>query len=1564
MIGLPRLCRWVLMMLLLWPGTTLAWKMEAGTLTLPATSGESDLFAFSFQQVYDTPPVVVALPTNDGPNASDLRIKDVTTTGFRIAQVEPFSEDGPHTNMTVSYVAVEPGSHVLPDGTRIEAGLLSSKQSSGARRDYMQFNGQNSNSAAWGTHTFTSSFTSAPVVLGAIQTLNNETNAVPDAVSNPWLTTVFNAVTATGFDYALERSEVYDSRAGNSNNYFFDPLAQVESIGYIAVEPTTGGVFRAVGNVNIRFEARNFSNAVVGWDDGCRALAFANAFSSAPVAVASKVSRREADGGWLRQCALTSSSLSLTIDEDTAQDSERRHGLEDASLLAFSEAFIYDSEYTPPEPEPLMMEARSVTVPAGVFTRVAFEQVYPSAPAVFVLGDDGNPEPSSVRIRNVTAEGFDLAPAEPPSRFGDVADDTTTVHFLAVTYGEHQLPNGGPRLEVGQLPVSAYQGKFLSGTSWARLNFLTAFGSTPTLVTALQTTANETAAPVGRSVPWMTLAHRNLGATGIDLALDRAETRTGQILQPETVAYLAIESGPIPEFVDNDGKRVFGEAQVTADTIRGTTSCDNAAFLQNYSTAPLVIGSQVTRDGGDGGWLRRCSVTTADVFLKIEEDWANDRDLSHTTERAAFVAFSEPFVADFSLRAVYALEGPLWQGNPGEVVELRGTGLDGRAVNGARAEPARVCYGATLTGGAYIDVPDADALDVSDELTLMAWIKIDRIPSSDLSTIVSKDENYEYHVNSNGEIYWWWNTDSGATRFFETTGYTVPTGTWVHTAITYSRRDGLQRILVNGVERARQTYANESLLTTSDPFQIGADQGFAGREFPGQIDEVRLYGRALSDAAILREANRTRPCAQVLDHFRVTVPATASVCAPLEVQIQAEDAGNNPLVGYQGQVSLSTSAGHGNWSRISASGTLSPSPDADDDGAASYQFVPADNGAITLGLSNRRADTLTIRVEDTSGGQFGVSSPVTFQDNALVVSVTDAFADDVIAGRPHRLTAEVLSRDPVTGDCGRLAAYDGPVGFRAWLDRQGDDPGGSAPDLSGGAASVTLPDSRPGASNLTLVFDQGAAELALAPGDVGHYSVQFEDSESGLIVDENGAAKTLVGASVPLSVRPFSFAVSVPGNPAANVASGPAFQAAGRPFDVRVRAVQYDPADDANLDGRPDGHDDADPTNNVSLADNGSTPSFDAGVGVDGYLTAGPTGASDPGLAGLASVAGFSGGESAGTAAFNEVGAIEIAARYTGNYLGRAVDLRGASGPVGRFHPEAFSLESQSDGAFAAGCNGFSYTGERFGYASAPQFTLAARAYAASGTGPITRNYREDWQKLTAADVIRNDPSTDDVQTGTDGSLLAVNSSPGTATLTPVGNGTLTYVLGADEFDYVRDSAARVAPFDARLSVRITSATDSDGVAVAPSDLPIVLSPLGPSIRYGRLALENAYGPETADLEVPMEAQIWNGSRFVRHQDEICWAYNTADAVITDTPPNTSVSPRAGVFDSGAPPSGQALILGQPGAGNTGQVTVRYPVPAYWQYDYDGDGSDEDPQAIATFGVYRGHDRVIYWQER
>jgi MSHA biogenesis protein MshQ len=41
---------------------------------------------------------------------------------------------------------------------------------------------------------------------------------------------------------------------------------------------------------------------------------------------------------------------------------------------------------------------------------------------------------------------------------------------------------------------------------------------------------------------------------------------------------------------------------------------------------------------------------------------------------------------------------------------------------------------------------------------------------------------------------------------------------------------------------------------------------------------------------------------------------------------------------------------------------------------------------------------------------------------------------------------------------------------------------------------------------------------------------------------------------------------------------------------------------------------------------------------------------------------------------------------------------------------------------------------------------------------------------------------------------------------------------------------------------------------------------------------------------------------------------------------------------------------------------VSYNSPAWLEYDWSG-GGDEDPKGTASFGHFRGHDRVIYWRE-
>ena len=148
----------------------------------------------------------------------------------------------------------------------------------------------------------------------------------------------------------------------------------------------------------------------------------------------------------------------------------------------------------------------------------------------------------------------------------------------------------------------------------------------------------------------------------------------------------------------------------------------------------------------------------------------------------------------------------------------------------------------------YVNVSDHAQLDISQELTVAVWIRPEKIPSSGLMTILSKDENYEFHVNSSGQINWWWRTSSGNTRQFNST-ISVATNVWVHVAIVYSKSAGTQTIYLDGVARGTRSYS-EDLMNNSDDLQIGNDQGYSGRYFLGDIDEVYVYNSALTQVEI------------------------------------------------------------------------------------------------------------------------------------------------------------------------------------------------------------------------------------------------------------------------------------------------------------------------------------------------------------------------------------------------------------------------------------------------------------------------------------------------------------------------------------------------------------------------------------------------------------------------------------------------------------------------------------------------------------------------------------------
>lgn len=220
--------------------------------------------------------------------------------------------------------------------------------------------------------------------------------------------------------------------------------------------------------------------------------------------------------------------------------------------------------------------------------------------------------------------------------------------------------------------------------------------------------------------------------------------------------------------------------------------------------------------------------------------------------------------------AKYHLEGNNWLANVYNVKDEMGN-HNGKAVNGpyvgngdaaltANSFNFGTCeYGVfSNDNNSYVEVPSDAELDLSENLTVSAWIKPLSLPSgSDLYTIVAKDTNYEFHLNSSGKIFWYWEESNNGNDNTQTltSNFTVPVGAdapWTHVVITYNwKRDNQAKLYINGQRDSQASNnGNPKLKTNGHPLTIGNDVGFTSRSFDGYIDEVQVFDQTLNSEKV------------------------------------------------------------------------------------------------------------------------------------------------------------------------------------------------------------------------------------------------------------------------------------------------------------------------------------------------------------------------------------------------------------------------------------------------------------------------------------------------------------------------------------------------------------------------------------------------------------------------------------------------------------------------------------------------------------------------------------------
>ena len=701
-------------------------------------------------------------------------------------------------------------------------------------------------------------------------------------------------------------------------------------------------------------------------------------------------------------------------------------------------------------------------------------------------------------------------------------------------------------------------------------------------------------------------------------------------------------------------------------------------------------------------------------------------------------------------------------------------------------------------------------------------------------------------------------------------------------------------------------------------------------------------------------------CSFILDHFNINVGAgSANTCNPFNFTVTAEDSSNNPVTDYTGTVSLTTSTSNGNFSAVVATNNVNPNPDNDDNGSAGYTFDLLDSGSVTLAIANDHAETLTLSVSDASVPVISISSDITFSDNAFTIIDDDLLVagDDVpVAGRDHSYQIQMIRKDPIVG-CGVATGYTGLKPLKMWRTKNASDPSLIDPALAG----FSLPPADPIVNNGSITFVNGVADVALATSDIGKFTIELAD------ISNTFADITIAGTSAEQTIRPFGLAMTniIAGatpNPGADTPVGGIFTSAGLDFSTTVASVLWASGDDLNNDGILD---------TGIYVDNAIAPGYawdtTLTVSVIGFEPA--TGAPGILINGGILQAEFSAGTFTPVdLQYTEVGSFTLQAAAN-DFLGESTaDLVGDDIIVGRFTPASLLISATVDGMLANTCAIYTYIGESFTYdVIHPSFEVSAmNGLTVPG---VTQNYSGIWAKLNDASINLTSPIEDATQLGSDGlTLMAITytQDAGLYNITDNADGTFNFEFADDQFVYDRDANSEISPFNSDIDLIITDVTDLDAITNTGT---FTLQPLSVESRFGRIKMGNVHGSELIDLAMPMLVEYLNpAGLYVVNGDDNCTAVATADLAITDnlSVPGSSIvtvtNPLALAGDLG-------VGLTAPGAGIDGNIIVSpglAGVADWLQYDWDSVGVgqfDDDPAAIATFGIYTGNNVDIYKQQ-
>ncbi len=202
----------------------------------------------------------------------------------------------------------------------------------------------------------------------------------------------------------------------------------------------------------------------------------------------------------------------------------------------------------------------------------------------------------------------------------------------------------------------------------------------------------------------------------------------------------------------------------------------------------------------------------------------------------------------------------------GNANDTSGKGNNGTVTGGtAQWVPGMVNQALQFNGGPlYVDCGTGASLNLTDAVTVTAWIKMD-FTAGDRKIAATQDGvagGYKLGLYSNNKLEFEIRTAANASTLNRASagGTVLQQGVWYHVAGVYSKGQFIRTYVLGNLDRELLTTA--VLGPTAGSFKIGRGESATTYFWLGALDDVQVYNKALSQEELLWLAGQKTPVAK------------------------------------------------------------------------------------------------------------------------------------------------------------------------------------------------------------------------------------------------------------------------------------------------------------------------------------------------------------------------------------------------------------------------------------------------------------------------------------------------------------------------------------------------------------------------------------------------------------------------------------------------------------------------------------------------------------------------------